>query len=135
MLFHLPSELVPAYYVEVADYAYVVSAADGAILYRHSLVASDSYGYRVWADASLQHVPWDGPQGSSFSPHPTGIPDFTGPLAFAPSSLLALANGPLSTGSGSLRQRPSCRTRSTSSCARAGGSSCRSAAIARRDSR
>jgi len=97
VLFHLPSELVPAYYVEVADYAYVVSAADGAILYRHSLVASDSYGYRVWADASLQHVPWDGPQGSSFSPHPTGIPDFTGPLAFAPSSLLALANGPLST--------------------------------------
>jgi hypothetical protein len=96
VLFHLPSELVPAWYVEVAEYAYVVAAADGAILYRHALVANDSYGYRVWADGSAQHIPWDGPQGTSFSPHPTGIPDFTVP-AFVPSTLLTLANGPIAT--------------------------------------
>src|SRR5512132_4373310 len=66
VLFHLPGSLVPAYYVELSVstndsangslYAYVISAVDGSILYRHSLTASDSFSYRVWADPGAPFV-------------------------------------------------------------------------------
>lgn len=97
--FHLPESLVPAYYVEVlADqdwYAYVVAAADGEVLFRHDLSAADSYSYRVWADATAPYSPWDGPEGTASSPHPTGLPDlYTAPLV-AP-QLVTLQNSPFS---------------------------------------
>jgi hypothetical protein len=98
--FHLPESLVPAWHVEVIGqeqaYAYVISAADGEVLFRRDLLVSDSFGYRVWADAAHPYIPWDGPQGTAPSPHPTGVPDLYGPAFVAP-VLVTLQNGPIST--------------------------------------
>ncbi len=99
-LFHLPDALVPAYYVEVMApdqaYSYVVDAADGHLLFRHDLMAFDTFGYRVWAETGGAHLPHDGPQGTAPTPHPTGLPDFFAPTFTAP-NLIALQNGPIST--------------------------------------
>ncbi len=104
VLFHLPGRLEPAWYLEVdaADgtssdlTAYVFSAADGALLYRHRLVASDGFSYRVWADASGLKMPLDGPQGRGGDPYPGTTPDrFQAP--FVAPSLVTLASGPIST--------------------------------------
>ena len=98
--FHLPAALVPAYYVEVlADEeptAYVIAAEDGAILFRQLLLENDTFSYRVWAETTGEKIPLDGPQGNSFLPHPTGLPDFSVPSFVAP-SLVSLQNGPIST--------------------------------------
>jgi hypothetical protein len=100
VLFHLPDELVPGWYVEVIaaeDAAsYVISARDGTLLYRHGLMAADSYTYRVWADGSGLRMPWDGPQGTATSPHPAGLPNFLAP-SFVPQALVSLQNGPIAT--------------------------------------
>ena len=96
--FHLPAALVPAYYVEIVAgegaEAYVIAARDGAILFRKDLVADDAYTYRVWADAASPYVPWDGPQGTAPTPHPTGLPEFFAPTFVAP-NLVTLQNGPI----------------------------------------
>jgi hypothetical protein len=96
----MPEALVPAWYVEVMAptqaYMYVVSAADGSLLFRHDLMAADVFSYRVWAQTTGAHLPADGPQGTSASPHPTGLPDFFAP-GFVSSSLVAIQNGPIST--------------------------------------
>ncbi|MGH9870762.1 MAG: M36 family metallopeptidase [Candidatus Polarisedimenticolia bacterium] len=105
LLFRLPDRLEPAYYVEVSageknapdadHYAYVISAADGEVLFRHDLTVSDAFGYRVWADP-VTRIPHDGPQGTVATPHPTGITDqYQAP--FASPSLVTLQNGPIST--------------------------------------
>jgi hypothetical protein len=107
--FHEPDRYEPAYYVEVAIettdadgavdddlYAYVVSADDGAVLFRKDLTARDSYAYRIWADTTGEKTPLDSPQGTNGTPHPTGIPDGFEP-PFVPPSLVSLANGPIST--------------------------------------
>lgn len=98
--YHLPGALLPAWHVEVVGdpeaYAYVIAAADGEILFRHSLVADDSYSYRVWADAASPFLSWDGPQGLAASPHPTGTLDLYNP-PFAAPGLVTLQNGPIST--------------------------------------
>ena len=104
--FHLPDRFEPAYYIEVSaassdsadsdDYSYVISATDRRVLFRNNLTADDSYSYRVWADPSGAHLPFDGPQGSNGSPHPTGIPDgYQAPLV--PQNLITLEHGPIST--------------------------------------
>ena len=106
VLFDLPGGAEPAWYVEIvvgetddtdADYyAYVVSATDGRVLFRHDLTASDSYSYRVWADTTGLRAPQDGPQGNAATPHPTGLPDgYQAP--FVAPGLIALQNGPIST--------------------------------------
>ncbi|MEQ1833988.1 MAG: M36 family metallopeptidase, partial [Candidatus Eisenbacteria bacterium] len=99
-LFHLSDALVPAYYVEVMApdqaYSYVVDASDGHLLFRHDLMAFDSFSYRVWAEGTGAHLPHDGPQGLAPTPHPTGLPDFFAPAFTAP-NLLVLQNGPIST--------------------------------------
>ncbi|HEU4533537.1 MAG TPA: peptidase, partial [Polyangiaceae bacterium] len=69
--FPLADRLVPAYYLELEAtsggdneaYAYVVSAVDGSILYRSSLVAYDTFNYRVFADndPSRHFPPTDSP--------------------------------------------------------------------------
>ena len=98
--FHLPQSLMPAYYVEVLgdenSYSYVIAAEDGEVLFRHDLVVSDSYAYRVWADPASPYIPWEGPQGTAPSPHPTGVPDLYNPPFVAP-NLVTLQNGPIST--------------------------------------
>jgi large repetitive protein len=111
VLFSLPEELVPAYYVEVdvSDgrstdsrvFSYVVSAVDGALLFRHNLTASDGFTYRVWAEPSGRYVPFDGPQGTVGTPHPTGLPDgFQARLPHeamgVPPNLVTLQNSPFS---------------------------------------
>ncbi len=99
-LFHLPDALVPAWYVEIMSsdqaYMYVVDATDGHLLFRHDMMAFDAFSYRVWAQTSGAHLPDDGPQGTSPTPHPTGLPDFFSPSFTAP-SLVTLQNGPIST--------------------------------------
>ncbi len=105
VLFHLPGSLVPAYYAELSIstddsangslYAYVISAVDGSILYRQSLTASDSFSYRVWAQPGAPFLPHDGPQGTTASPHPTGLPDGFQPTLTLP-TLVTLPNSPFS---------------------------------------
>jgi hypothetical protein len=77
-------QLVPAYYVEVDSgrdaeshpryYAHVISAADGAVLWRRDLTAYEAFSYRVYADDSGLCLPWDGPHGNALTPHPGGEP-------------------------------------------------------------
>lgn len=80
-----PERAVPAHYVEVTltpgargearGHSFVIGAA-GEILWQKSRVAFDGeYSYRVYADADGLHMPWDGPQGTAASPHPTGTLD------------------------------------------------------------
>jgi MYXO-CTERM domain-containing protein len=105
IFFPLPGALIPAYYVELDTtpvtetdgdlYAYVISAEDGRLLYRHDLSAHQSYTYRVWADEESPYIPYDGPQGNSPTPHPTGLPDgYQAP--FVPPNLITLQNSPFS---------------------------------------
>jgi hypothetical protein len=100
VLFHLPERLVPAYYLELMTeaeaIAYVISAADGGVLFRNSLMADDAFTYRVWEDGTAAHLPLDGPQGSGPTPHPTGLNDSYAPPFVTP-TLVTLQNGPLST--------------------------------------
>lgn len=107
VFYRLPTELVPAYYLEVqvadnptvaADYyGYVVSAKDGSVLFRHNQRAdAQAYTYRVWAETKPPFLPYPGPQGRNGTPHPTGIPDgYQAPFA-APNSI-TLTHGPIST--------------------------------------
>jgi hypothetical protein len=104
--FHTADGFEPAYYLEVSAelrdsegtvdndmYSYVVSAADGKILYRHDLTVSDSFTYRLWADTSggSTDIPSDSPHGDITTPHPTGNADgFTPPyIPSAPHTLQA----------------------------------------------
>lgn len=102
--FPLPDGLVPGFYVELdvptsetdSEYfAFVVSAVDGAVLFRKNLTAAHSY--RVWADATPPHLPLDGPQGSAATPHPTGTTDGFNP-GTVPQTLVTLVHAGLSTG-------------------------------------
>lgn len=105
VLYHAAQRLVPAWYVEVASavdevdslhYAYVISAEDGALLFRKNLVESDSFTYRVWAHPT-DYVPYDGPQGNDPTPNPSGLNDgYQAP--FVASNLITLDNAPFSRG-------------------------------------
>jgi Zn-dependent metalloprotease len=78
-----PKKLMAAYVVEVMAgdpkerkqhaYRYVISAHNGNILQRLNLTNYEAYNYRVMADATAPFLPYDGPTGASFSPHPTGM--------------------------------------------------------------
>ncbi len=97
--FRLGDALEPAHYVEVMGeteaYAYVYSAADGRLLFRHSIMADAAFSYRVWANTASPFLPMDGPQGDAPSPHPTGLPDYYMPTLIAP-NLITLQNAPFS---------------------------------------
>ncbi len=104
--FRLGSTLQRAYYIELqmrdsatsrdADYyAYVVSAENGAILYRHNQTAEIAFSYRVYAEAGGSNLPLPGPNGRNGYPHPTGMPDgYRGP--FVAANLVTLENVPFS---------------------------------------
>lgn len=99
VLFPQESGVVPAYYVEIdvargPAHSFVVSAADGAVLFENDLVRFDSFGYRVFADP-VTRLPTDGPQGNGAAPHPTGKPDGWKPT-LGKSSLVTLQNYPFS---------------------------------------
>lgn len=80
----LKQQLEPAYYLELntldenqqhADYAYVVSAGNGAVLARHNLTqyeAAPAFTYRVWADKDSL-MPYDSPYGTELTPLLTPI--------------------------------------------------------------
>ncbi|WP_373044799.1 myxosortase-dependent M36 family metallopeptidase [Vulgatibacter sp.] len=97
--FHLPGGLLPAWHLELeigpAHHAWVIDAVEGAVLYRRNLV--QSHAYRVWADPSAGNLPFDGPQGSAGSPHPTAQPDGFQASPTAPARI-DLLHGPISTG-------------------------------------
>ncbi|WNG25151.1 aldo/keto reductase [Cystobacter fuscus] len=107
VLFPMPGELIPAYYLELNTaheqstdsdyYAYVVSAVDGRLLMRNNLTAHADFSYRVWAETTPPYIPLDGPSGGSTTPHPTGVPSETTiwPPFVAP-TLITLQNVPFS---------------------------------------
>jgi large repetitive protein len=101
--FHMPEGLVAAYYVEVqttnatgetmldtqideSAYAYVISAADGSILFRKNLIdhaatttpqnnlGPGGFSYRVWADP-VTGIPYDSPAGNGVHPKLVPLPD------------------------------------------------------------
>lgn len=97
--------LQAGYYVELdvgsisettsAMRSFVVSATSGEILFEHDLTANDSFTYRVYAEGSGNFVPWAGPQGTTLTPHPTGVVDTTIVAAKEP-ALVTLQNSPFS---------------------------------------
>ena len=107
--FHLADGFVPAYYVEanvIGDekgekgdaenlyYSYVISAADGAVLFRNNLTAHAEFSYRVWADSTNKR-PFDGPQGNEAAPYPTSAPSGFRP-PYAAQNLVTLQSYPFS---------------------------------------
>ena len=91
--------VMPAYYVELESahgpaFAYVVSAADGSVLFKSNLTYSDSNTYRVYADPTTK-IPFDGPQGNGAAPHPTAKPDGFRPT-FGGTNRVSLQNFPFS---------------------------------------
>src|SRR5262249_41203208 len=90
--FAMGAALVPAYYVEGfttdsgrdhSAYAYVIAARSGNVLMRQNLRSDAAFKYRVWADQTGDLRPMDGPV-ADFTPHPTGVPDGSGPAFVAP---------------------------------------------------
>jgi MYXO-CTERM domain-containing protein len=85
------NRLVPAYYVEFLaraagsrenqGWGIVVSSNDGSSLYQTSLTQTETFNYRVWADANK--VPLDGPIADK-TPYPGGAPDRAPPTFVAP---------------------------------------------------
>jgi len=93
--------LVNAFYVEVdagkgatrqpRAFSFVVGQG-GELLWKKNLTSFDNpYSYRVYADADGLYTPWDGPQGTAPSPHPTGEPDdYQAP--FVPANLVTISS-------------------------------------------
>jgi hypothetical protein len=52
----------------------VISAVDGALLWKRDLTAYEAFTYRVYADDAGLYTPWDGPQGTTLTPHPGDEP-------------------------------------------------------------
>lgn len=106
--FPLGRNPVPAHYLEIEagpaerggtdSYAYVISAADGRILFRKNLRAYDAYSYRVFADGDGINAPWESPLGTELNPVPnSGDPSFVHPRVPAVPNLVTLEQGPIGT--------------------------------------
>lgn len=106
ILFRLPTRLVPAHYVEVQvrdsrvpfgldSYAYVVSAEDSTVLFRHNQTADVAFSYKVFAEATAPFLPLPAPTGRNNFPHLTGVADGT-PAAYVSPNLITLENLPFS---------------------------------------
>ena len=105
----LASGLQPAYYVEVMGtpagmqrhdaYGYVISASDGAVLFRKDLLAHESFSYRVFADTDGINQPYDQPLGNGYAPYPGTGPDDVIARSGVAAQLVTLDHAPmLSTG-------------------------------------
>lgn len=78
--FRLPNGLVPAYYVEtevqhagsdrIDNFAQVIAADDGRLLFRHNQVADAAFTYKVFAEDSGILLPLPGPSRRNDLPHP-----------------------------------------------------------------
>lgn len=107
VLYPLAKRLEPAYYIELStketttdsnrtNYAYVISAENGALLLRNNMTHSDSaFTYRVWADDATL-MPYDSPYGNNdaLTPLITPVTKLASPIV---SNLLTLSCGPIST--------------------------------------
>ena len=108
VLYPLAKALESAYYIELstqatnidsgydkANYAYVISAVNGALLSRHNLTHSDNaFTYRVWADGETL-LPSDSPYGDD-ALTPLQAPIINS-VSSVPSNLITLTCGPIST--------------------------------------
>lgn len=87
--------------VDLADdygYSYVVSAADGAVLFRKNLSEDAAFTYNVYADATGINQPFDGPLGNDTAPYPVpGTQNPALPRIGATPNLVTLESGPIST--------------------------------------
>jgi hypothetical protein len=70
-----------------------LSAADGRVLWRKNLTELAQATIRGWADGTAPFAPFDGPQGNSGTPHPTGNFDGT-QLPFLVPAQVSLDHGP-----------------------------------------
>jgi hypothetical protein len=98
VLFPLDGRLLPAYYVELAahsrdagrqaDFGYVISAADGQVLFRKNQVdhEANAFTYRVLGDKKSAH-PYDSPMGNAAMPFRQANPGDPDPRVMAPSRL------------------------------------------------
>ena len=87
------NRLEPAYYVEFLaraprsnenqGWGIVVSAKDGTSLYQTSLTQQDVFNYRVWAAATGNKIPMDGPVVDS-TPYPGSVPNKAPPVFAMP---------------------------------------------------
>ncbi len=96
--------LEPAYYVEIfgassaaGDIAYsqVVSGSTGSLLFRKNLSADVAYNYRVFADASGDHAPYDSPLGNGYAPFPGTDPFVQPARVSAASRIVSIDHGPI----------------------------------------
>lgn len=104
VLYPQPQGLTPAYYVETTLRqdspseprlsSFVISAADGSVLHEAELTHGAANSYRVWADA--RGTPLPDAFGTAFLPHPTGMPDGSGPTTTLPSILVTMDHLPFS---------------------------------------
>ncbi len=74
---------------------YLVALESQAITKRTNLTRKANKTYRVWADSNLSKQPFNGPQGNSFFPHPTGQDDDT-LITMVNSNLVTLNSAPFS---------------------------------------
>ncbi len=108
IFFDTQTEIIPAYYIELTagqfdlnkteSFSYVVSAKDGAILFRNNLTAHANFSYRVYAHADEDHTPMVSPFGNNGIPNPNGAP--TTPTYQpdpATQTVITWQNGPLKT--------------------------------------
>jgi large repetitive protein len=106
VLYRLPDELVPAYYVEVQvrdaanagavdAYSYVIAARDGKLLFRNNLTKDAAFTYRVYAETASPYLPLPGPTGRAAFPHPSAAPDGVQP-ALERGNLVTLESSPFS---------------------------------------
>lgn len=99
VLFPTADALVPAHYVELPiangpAWAYVVADADAKVLFKADLVRNEAFTYRAFASPETK-LPFDGPQGNGFAPHPVGTPSGLKPT-FGTMSTITLQNFPFS---------------------------------------
>ncbi|WP_293368972.1 M36 family metallopeptidase [Nevskia sp.] len=104
--FPMADRLVAGWYVEVigaggdgetSAYSTVISAENGAVLFRKSLVEQAAYSYRVFADAAGIQQPFDAPIGNGYAPFPGATPAVVQPRVSAVANLVTLSSGPIST--------------------------------------
>jgi large repetitive protein len=77
-----------------AAHSYLIADASGIVVRDVDLVQSDAFVYRVYAETNGIRRPFDSAL-ASFAPHPTGVPDGSGP-GVVPSNLAVIEafNGP-----------------------------------------
>ena len=104
--FPLADRLVAGWYVEVigggndgatSAWGTVISAENGAVLFRKNLVEQAVHSYRVFADASGIKQPFDAPLGNGLAPFPGASPAVVQPRVSAVANLVTLDSGPIST--------------------------------------